>query len=322
MTHKIVVSHWVHSEVLDFLRRHGQVIANETRESLDRAELLHRCRDAEALLAFMPDRIDGKFLDQCPRLKIISGAFKGADNVDAEECARRTVSVTVVPDLLTAPTAELAVGLTLALMRKILEGDSRVRTGTFTGWRPILYGATLERSRVGILGYGRLGQAIARRLEGFGPTLRHFDPKQPDSTTLEELLSTSDVLVVAAPLSRESLHLIDGEALSRLPAGAMLVNVGRGSVVDEDAVAGALASGHLGGYAADVFEMEDLSRPDRPDRIPPSMLSMRHRTVFTPHLGSAVDSARREIALSAARSIADVLSGRRPADAVGASASR
>src|SRR5262245_39473829 len=263
---KIVVSHWVHPEVLEFLREHGEVVANESRDSLDPDELIQRCRDAQALMAFMPDRIDRALLESCPDLRVVAGAFKGHDNVDAEECARRGVWVSVVPDLLTAPTAELAVGLILALLRKMLEGDALVRSGRFRGWRPVLFGGTLERSRVGILGLGRLGRAIARRLQGFGAEIRYSDPAAAPEESLvpfERLRAESDVLVVAAPLTPETLHRIDRASLRRLTKGAILVNVGRGSVVDEKAVAEALGEGRLAGYAADVYEMEDLSRPDR-----------------------------------------------------------
>jgi phosphonate dehydrogenase len=254
----------------------------------------------------------------------VAGAFKGHDNVDVGACTRRGVWVSVVPDLLTAPTAELAVGLALALLRRIVEGDALVRSGGFRGWRPVLYGGTLDGRRVGILGMGRLGRAIARRLQGFGATVRHHDPGRIDperdagaeAVGLDDLLGGSDVLMLAAPLSSGSLHAIDDSALRRLPDGACIVNVGRGSVVDEEAVARALAAGRLAGYAADVFVMEDLSRPDRPPSVPPALLRMRDRTVFTPHLGSAVDGARRDIALAAARNIVDALSGLRPRDAV------
>jgi phosphonate dehydrogenase len=321
---RIVLTHWVHDEVLHLLRAHGEVVPNVSRDSLAPAELDARAREADALMVFMLDRIDAGFLDRCARLRVIAGALKGCDNVDIGECTRRGVWVSVVPDLLTAPTAELAVGLALALLRRIVEGDAVVRSGDFRGWRPILYGGTLDGSRVGILGMGRLGRAITRRLHGFGAVVRYTDPQPVDrSVNLEasrvafdDLLATSEILFVSAPLTPDSLHRIDASALGRMPAGACLVNVGRGSVVDEEAVARALATRRLGGYAADVFEMEDLSLAGRPSRIASSLLAMTDRTVFTPHLGSAVDSARREIALAAARNIADALTGRRPRDTV------
>lgn len=322
---RIVVTHWVHDEVLDLLRRHGEVVANESRDTLPREEVLARAADADALVAFMPDRVDEEFLARCPRLRVVAGALKGGDNLDAAACARRGVRVTVVPDLLTEPTAELAVALLLALLRNVAAGDRLVRSGSFEGWRPVLYGATLAGSRVGLLGLGAIGREVAERLRGFGCRLAWCDPgvTESDATRVagaklgfDDLLARSERLVVAAPLTPATLHAIDDAALARLPAGAFVVNVGRGSVVDEEAVARALASGRLGGYAADVFEFEDLSLPTQPRRIPAALLAMSDRTLFTPHLGSAVDSVRRAIALAAARSVIDVLEGREPAGAI------
>jgi phosphonate dehydrogenase len=312
---RIVLTHWVHDEVIELLRRAGDVAPNPTRESLPPAELLDRAAGAEALMAFMPDRVDAAFLERCPRLRVVAGALKGCDNIDVAACTARGVWVTVVPDLLTAPTADMAVGLLLALSRRLVAGDARVRAG-FRGWRPVLYGETLTGRRVGILGFGHLGRAVARRLVGFEVEVRHHDPDVRGGVPLDELLDWSDHLVLAAPLTPGTLHLIDAKALARMRRGACLVNVGRGSVVDEEAVARAIEEGRLAGYAADVFEMEDLSRADRPGAIAPGLLAERERTVLTPHLGSAVDEARKDIALAAARNILDVLEGRPPRDAV------
>jgi phosphonate dehydrogenase len=132
---------------------------------------------------------------------------------------------------------------------------------------------------------------------------------------LDPLLELSDVVVLALPLTAGTRHLLGAEALARMRPGAFLVNVGRGSVVDEDAVAAALASGQLGGYAADVFAMEDWALPDRPRRIPPRLLA-HPRTLFTPHLGSAVDAVRRQMSREAARQVHQVLRGERPDHAV------
>jgi phosphonate dehydrogenase len=323
---RIAVTHWVHDEVLELLRAHGELAANPLRTSPDRGELLDRASQADALMAFMPDRIDEDLLSRCPRLKIVAGAFKGADNVDLGACTRRGIWVSIVPDLLTGPTAELALGLLLALIRKVVPGDAHVRSATFTGWRPILYGGTLQAKSVGILGMGLLGQAVAKRLRGFDVDLRYTDVRRLDEdrerelgarqASFEELLAVSDALILAAPLTPQTFHKLDRAALAALRPWAVVVNVGRGSVVEETAVADALSRGALGGYAADVFEMEDLSRADRPREIPEMLLRFADRTVFTPHLGSAVDAIRREIGLAAARNIVDVLEGRPPRDGI------
>ena len=165
---RIVVTHWVHRAVLDLLAAHGQVIANDTRERWTQDELIDRAGDATALLAFMPDRIDDAFLQACPRLKIVAAALKGYDNIDVKACAQRDVWVGIVSDLLTEPTAELAIALLLGLIRNVLPGDRFVRSGAFRGWRPLLYGSTLGEATPGIIGMGAVGRAIARRLHALG----------------------------------------------------------------------------------------------------------------------------------------------------------
>jgi phosphonate dehydrogenase len=317
----VVVTHRVHPEVVRLLRRRARVRTNDGEGTLPPAVLRARSRDADAILAFMPDRIDAALLDACPRLRIVAGAFKGTDNVDLGACARRGVRVSAVPDLLTEPTADLAVALLLALTRRVLEGDRAVRARGRVSWRPALYGAGLAGSRVGIVGFGAVGRAVARRLAAFGARIRFADPSAAGEdgvrrAPLGRLLADSDAIVLAAPLRPDTLHLLDRRTLARARPGAYLVNVGRGSVVDEEAVAAALASGRLAGYAADVFEMEDLSRPDRPRRIPPALLAQRDRTVLTPHLGSAVAAVRLAVERAAAANVLDVLAGRPPRDAV------
>jgi phosphonate dehydrogenase len=257
---------------------------------------------------------------------MIACALKGYDNFDLAACRRHGVTVSIVPDLLIAPTAELTIGLIIALGRHILSSDRYVRGGAFQGWRPTFYGSGLDGSVVGIVGMGAVGQAIAARLAGFGCAILYHDtkPLAPDSEArlaarrvpLDDLLAASDTVVVVLPLTAGAIHLIGQAAIGRMKQGALLVNTGRGSIVDEQAVADALIAGHLGGYAADVYAMEDWARPDRPRAIPAGLLAETGRTVLTSHIGSAVDRVRREIAMQAARNIIEFLSGRRPAGTV------
>jgi phosphonate dehydrogenase len=285
--------------------------------------LAARAAGASALFAFMPDRVDARLLDGCPGLQIVAGAFKGADNVDVEACTAHGVWVTVVPELLSASTAELAVGLLISVARRIREGDAAVRSGEFAGWRPGFYGMGLEGTAVGIVGLGSLGQAIANRLLSFGCRLAYVDPGVPEAEgisarPLEELLRESRVLVLAAPLTPTTHKLINTERLALMPPGAVIVNVGRGSTVDEEAIAAALDSGWLAGYAADVFAMEDRSLEQTSAAAIPRALLEHPRSVFTPHLGSAVAEVRRAIEIRAAESILQALDGDRPVDAINA----
>jgi phosphonate dehydrogenase len=321
-----VLTHWVHPEVLELLGSSCDVVPNPTRDTLPRAEIVRRCREAQAVMVFMPDSVDEAFLEACPALRIVAAALKGYDNFDVEACTRRGVWFTIVPDLLTAATAELAIALLLSVSRHVQEGDRLVRSGRFAGWRPILYGAGLADRTVGLVGMGAIGLAVAQRLFGFETHLIYTDPTplhdalqaalRAERLELPELLSRSDFVVVSAPLTPSTFHLIDRQALGQCKPGCYLINIGRGSVVDEQAVSEALDRGQLAGYAADVFEMEDWALPNRPHAIPQSLLDRPAQTVFTPHLGSAVESVRRDIALASARNILQALRGEVPRDAI------
>jgi phosphonate dehydrogenase len=323
---KIVVTNPIFPEVETRLRALGDVVINERLAPWSREQRAEHLADADALLAFMTDTVDRDVIAAAPKLKIVACALKGYDNFDVAACAEAGIWLTVVPDLLTIPTAELAIALTLGLNRNLMTGDQRVRFGGFDGWRAELYGLGLAGANVGIAGLGRVGLAIAERLQGFGATLRGFDRQPIAADVLErhrltqvawdDLMVLSDIVIVALPLSAQTLHLINTDALNRMRPGARLINVGRGSVVDELAVAQALEDNHLGGYAADVFEMEDWARDDRPRSVSPRLLALRECTLFTPHLGSAVRAVRLAIEQSAADAIEAVLNGREPEHAV------
>ncbi len=273
-------------------------------------------RDADALMVFMPDSLDEEFLRACPNLKIVAAALKGCDNFDVDACTRLGIWFTIVPDLLTEPTAELALALMLGVARNVLAGDRLIRSGGFQGWRPILYGTGLTGSTVGLIGFGAVGRALAQMLFGFSCRVEFHDPAVKHSTPLETLLESSDFVLPLLPLTGETFHLFGKDALARMKPGAYLINVSRGSVVDEEAVADSLESGRLAGYAADTFEMEDWARRDRPREINPRLLRLTDRTLFTPHLGSAVARARLEIERAAANNILQALRGERPEGAI------
>ena len=322
----VAITHPVHAEVVELLSQSCAVIVNDSRATWSRHELLEKAEHADALMVFMPDVIDEEFLRHCPKLKIIAAALKGFDNFDVQAMSRRGIWFTIVPDLLTVPTAELAVTLLLGLTRRVLDGDRFVRGGNFTGWRPELYGTGLTGRMLGIVGMGAVGRAIAQRLAGFDVKIVYHDPYRlkPDEelewglakVSLHQLLDQSDFIILAAPLLDGTFHLINDVTLAAMKPGSYLVNIGRGSVVDEGAVARALESGKLAGYAADVFELEDLQRQDHPESIPQTLLDKPSQTLFTPHLGSAVDEVRRQIELRAARNILQALRGEVPDDAV------
>jgi len=323
----VVITHRVHEEVIQTLAPHCELVLNQTPDTLTRGEVLERASRADAIMAFMPDRVDETFLAACPRLKVVGAALKGFDNFDVDACTRRGVWLTFVPDLLTVPTAELTLGLTIALMRNVREADVFVRSGQFSGWQPRFYGTGIEGSTVGIVGMGAIGRAVASRLQGWGAKLIYADTApliQAEEGALalsrrplESLLAESDVVILALALNEHTLHTIDQAALQAMRPGAFLVNPCRGSVVDEQAVLAALQTGHLAGYAADVFEMEDWARDDRPRSIAPELRD-HPNTVFTAHIGSAVRQVRQAIEMRAAHNILMALAGDVPTDAANA----
>lgn len=326
MKPKIVLTHRVHPEVIGLLAARGEVIPNSTSTTLAREEILRRTHDAAAIMTFMPDSVDEAFLRACPQLRIVSCALKGYDNYDVDACTRHGVWITNVPDLLTIPTAELTIGLLIGLTRNVLAGDRFVRGGGFNGWRPALYGCGLTGKTLGIIGMGAVGQAIAQRMVGYEMRVLYTDPVAlpKDKEThwnlqrveLAELLAASNFVAPMVPYHDATQHLIDASALAQMKPGAFLINTSRGSVVDEEAVVEALASGRLAGYAADVFEMEEWARRDRPRAIPPALLKDQERTLFTPHIGSAVDTVRMEIEIEAARNILQALRNETPQGAI------
>ncbi|HBU0145437.1 TPA: phosphonate dehydrogenase PtxD, partial [Klebsiella pneumoniae] len=246
MLPKLVITHRVHDEILQLLAPHCELVTNQTDSTLTREEILRRCRDAQAMMAFMPDRVDADFLQACPELRVVGCALKGFDNFDVDACTARGVWLTFVPDLLTVPTAELAIGLAVGLGRHLRAADAFVRSGEFQGWQPQFYGTGLDNATVGILGMGAIGLAMAERLQGWGATLQYHEAKALDTQTEQrlglrqvacsELFASSDFILLALPLNADTQHLVNAELLALVRPGALLVNPCRGSVVDEAAV--------------------------------------------------------------------------------------
>ena len=283
-----------------------QVDQHDSELALARDELLRRVHEASALLPVLGDRVDQELLDTAPRLRIVANHAVGYDNVDVPACTARGVWVTNTPDVLTDATADLTWALILALARRVREGERMIRSGEFVGWAPtMLLGRELRGRTLGILGYGRIGRAVARRAEGFG--MRMLFTARGGGVPFEELLEQSDVLSIHCPLTAKTRHLIGAAELLRMKRGAVLVNTARGPIVDEAALVAALESGHLGGAALDVFENEPAVHPG---------LISRDDVVLLPHLGSATQEAREQMARIALGQIERVLRGERPTTAV------
>lgn len=321
----VVITHRPFPQTVELLSAHATVICNDSDTSWSPEHMLEVAAKAEAMMVFMPDCIGADELTHFAHLKIVACALKGYDNFDVDAMAQRGIWCSIVPDLLTDPTADLGVALLLALGRNLLSADQHVRSGNFVGWQPRFYGLGIAGKTVGIIGMGKVGQALARRLSPFGARIVFCDHKPTDMALLppgceclplERVVAESDYLFPLMHLYPETLHFIDRNRLQQMKPGAFLINIGRGSLVDENAVADAIAAGHLAGYGADVFEMEDWALPSRPRSIAPRLLAMPERTVFTPHIGSGVTAVRIAIEEYAARNIIAVLRGEAPQGAV------
>ena len=283
------------------------------RGSFSRAELAAALREADGLIALLDVAVDAALLDAAPRLRVVANHAVGYDNVDVAAATRRGILVTNTPDVLTDATADFTFALILAAARRLGEGEALARSGAWPGWAPDqLLGQSIAGRTLGVIGFGRIGQAVARRAAGFAMEVVYTSPRAVDfagarRVPLPALLAASDVVTLHCPLTPETRHLIDGAALARMKPTAVLVNTARGPCVDEGALAAALDRGTIAGAGLDVFENEPS--------IHPGLLASR-RVVLAPHLGSATLEARGGMARLCAEAVAAVLAGRRPAHLV------
>ena len=286
-------------------------------------ELAEFVGDAAALICIPPDRVDAAAIAGRRRLRIIAACAVGYNNIDLQAARSAGVWVTHTPDVLTEATADLTWALILAVTRRVVEGDGVMRRGEYPGWKPDYFlGTGLQGKTLGIVGFGRIGRAVARRAAAFGMAVRYNDTRRADPDAeagavyepeLDVMLPRTDVLSLHCPLTSATRGLVDGRRLRLLPPGAVLVNTSRGEVVVEADLAAVLEEGRLWGAGLDVFEHE-------PDAHP--ALVGRSDVVLLPHLGSATRETRAAMAGLAADNVLAVLSGEQPPTPVLAPRSR
>jgi glyoxylate reductase len=244
------------------------------------AVLRERIAEAEGLLCLLTDRVNLALLDAAPRLRAIANYAVGTDNIDLELTRARGIAVGVTPDVLTEATADLAFALLLAAARRLPEAAAAAREGAWRTWEPARWlGAEVDGAALGIVGFGRIGRAVARRAEGFRMSVR-----STADTQLDELLAESDFVSLHCPLTARTRHLIDAAALRRMRSTAILVNTARGGVVDQAALIDALHAGEIAAAAIDVTDPEPPP-PGDPIYTTPNLLVL-------PHIGSATHRAR------------------------------
>jgi len=265
-----------------------------------RDELLRRVAGRDGILTLLTDRVDDGLLDAAgPQLKVVSNYAVGFDNIDVAACARRGVAIGNTPGVLTETTADLAWALLMAAARRLPEGDRYVRAGNWKTWGPmLLLGPDVHGATIGIVGFGRIGQAVARRAQGFGMEILYHDLQQlPDDVTgplgatylpLEELLPRCDFVSIHVNLSEETRGLINAKTLSWMKPTAVLVNTSRGPVVDQPALADALRGGVIGAAALDVTDPEPIPMDDP--------LVGLDNCLIVPHIASASRATRAKMA--------------------------
>lgn len=269
-------------------------------------DLLEAVRGVEGLLCLLTDKVDAEVMDAAPDLKVISNYAVGFDNIDIEEATHRKIPVGHTPGVLTETTADFAFALLCAAARRVVEADIYVREQKWKTWGPrLLLGADLWGATLGIIGYGRIGQAVARRARGFQMRVLFNDPGYHEIPAEEEgmleqvdlamLLEESDFVSLHAPLTEDTRHLMDAEHLGKMKRGSILINTARGSVVDHDALYDALQNGHLAAAALDVFDPEPIPTDHQ-------LLTLQNMIV-TPHIASASVRARDRMAVMAAENL-------------------
>jgi glyoxylate reductase len=280
---RVFVTRRIPGDALERLAAEHQVEVWEGRLQPSRAKLIEKTRGVEGLLCLLTDRITRDVIEACESLQVISNYAVGVDNVDVEAATERGIPVGFTPDVLTEATADATFALLLACARRVVEGDHVVRAGRWLTWEPtLLLGQDVHGKTLGIVGMGRIGQAVARRAEGFG--MEVLSRTSSDGVSMEELLERSDFVSLHAPLSDSTRGMIDEDELQRMKETAILINTSRGGLVDSGALTRALERGWIAGAALDVADPEPIPK-GHPLLDAPNL-------ILNPHIASASIEAR------------------------------
>ena len=284
----------------EILAKEFDVVEHPTEAERSEEDLITMLSEADAAITLLTDPLTRRVLESNPNLRIIANHAVGYNNIDIGAARELGITVTNTPGVLTEATADFTMALMLAVTRRLVEGEREVRQAGRVLWAPMhMLGSSLQGKRLGIIGMGRIGRAVAARATAFG--MEVIGVHRGDS--IENLLTTSDIISIHTPLTAETRRMIDAKALAKMKRGAFLINTSRGPVIDEDALCDALDSGHLGGAAIDVYEFEP--------KVNPRLLTMKN-VVLTPHIASATLEARGAMAQIAATDVYRVLKGEQP----------
>ena len=314
MKKKVLVTRAVFDETLAYLAQYFDITANQSDEKYSAAELAVKLQGMDAALISSTDRVDESLLSRCPGLKAVCSFSVGYNHIDLGACTRHGVMATNTPGVLTGSVADFAVCLTLATCRRLTESEAMLRRGEWKGTHlKELLGIDLHHATVGICGFGRIGQASARRLRGFEPRIlycaRHrLAPEierelQVAFAAKEELLRQSDIVILILPYTQETHHYIGAPELSLMKRTAVLINIARGGVVDDAALIEALKVRQIFGAGLDVYENEP--------KLNPGLLGLTN-VVLSPHIASASEPTRQAMAMTAARNCVAALTAGNP----------
>jgi len=310
----IFISRQLPEEAVARARSRAVVDLHEADKPLGRTELIAKLKGRQGLICLITDAIDAPLLAACPDLKVVANVAVGFNNIDIAAATERGVVISNTPDVLTETTADFAWALLMAAARRVVEADRYVREGKFTQWEfMLLLGGDIHGKTLGIIGFGRIGRAMARRARGFDMRVLYQDAVAADPATESELRATrtdtatllreSDFVTLHTPLLPETQHLINAQSLKTMKKTAYLVNASRGPVVDEAALAQALKEGWIAGAGIDVFEREP--------EVHPALMGLPN-AVLAPHIASASSDTRLKMANLAVDNCLAVLEGKAP----------
>ncbi|HUG82278.1 MAG TPA: D-glycerate dehydrogenase [Bryobacterales bacterium] len=318
MKPRVLVTKHIYPSAVEYLREHADTDYHDSDEGYDAAQLLEHLAGKQAVVSQLTDKFSADVLSALPELKVISNVAVGFDNIDIAAATQRRIIVTNTPEVLTDTTADFAFTLLMATARRLVEADKYLRAGKWTQWRIDLFtGHDIHHATLGILGMGRIGQTLARRARGFEMRVIYNDvqraaPEMEQELQLEyvpfdSVLDQSDFISVHVPLLPATRHLLGAAQFARMKKNAILINTSRGPVVDEAALADALAAGEIAGAGLDVFEREP--------QVEPRLLDMEN-VVLAPHIASASVDTRTKMCMMAAQNCVAALAGDRPPNLV------
>lgn len=306
---KVLLTRRLPQPGIELLEKHVDLFINPLDAPMPRQDMITGIKDKDGVICLLNDRVDAEVIDAAKHLKIIANYAVGYNNIDVQAATKRKIPVTNTPGVLTEATADLTFSLLLSLARRTIEADKFIRQKSFKGWSPMLFlGRDIHSKILGIIGFGRIGRAVARRANGFAMRVLYYDSARlsTDEETayrveyhgLDDLLKQADFVCIHVPLNKQTYHMIGKEELTSMKESSYLINVARGPIIDEKALVNALQEKRIAGCALDVYEDEPT--------IEEELIAMPN-TVLTPHIGSASIETRTKMAMMVADNIITVL---------------